>query len=257
MEDLHFQKLNEKMVKDQVRLLIKWLGKEKKVIYNIYGLALIQGALYISLPLIIQGIITYVMAGRFSASLVLLSSMVILATLFIGLLQLYQMRLNETLHERIFCNLTDRIAKVIGRSEGVKEKIAHFFEVVTLQKGIGKILLEFSFSVISIFFGVLLLPAYSNWFFIFSVILGISFYLIVSYYGKKAQEANIKTSSQKYLIFDALKNRDKPLESALDEELDAYLKYRKDYYITFENQYKGILIFKICFISILLLRNWQ
>lgn len=240
------------MISDNTKLLLKWLGKEKKVIYKIYGLAFLQGALYITIPLTIQGIITYIMAGRFSASLVLLSLLTIFASLFIGLLQLYQMRLNETLHEQIFCKLTEKIARVVGTSEKVKEKLTHFFEVVILQKGIGKILLEFSFSIISIIFGVLVLPAYSNWFLIFSIILGFFFFLIVSYYGKKAQEANINTSTQKYLIFDLLNDQNKLNEDIIDQELNSYLNYRKKYYNIFENQYKGILIFKICFLSILL-----
>lgn len=240
------------MINEKTKLLVKWLGKEKEVIYKIYGLALLQGALYITIPLTIQGIITYIMAGRFSASLVLLSLLTIAASFFIGLLQLYQMRLNETLQERIFCNLTERIASVVGKQDGIRNRIVHFFEVVTLQKGIGKILLDFSFSVISIIFGVLLLPAYSNWFLIFSVILGVAFYLIVAYYGKKAQEANIKTSSQKYLIFESLNKREALSETQLENDLDDYLTYRKEYYNTFESQYKGILIFKICFISVLL-----
>ncbi len=239
------------MINDKTRLLLRWLGREKKVIYNIYGLALIQGALYITIPLTIQGIITYIMAGRFSASLILLSLITILVTFFIGLLQLYQMRMNETLHERIFCDLTDRLALASAKREKAKEKIAHFFEVVTLQKGVGKILLDFSFSVISIVFGVLILPAYSSWFIIFSVFLGAAFFLIVSYYGKKAQEANIKTSSEKYAIFEALESQDFT-DGNLDQELDRYLAHRKEYYHTFEGQYKGILIFKICFISVLL-----
>lgn len=239
------------MINDKTRLLLRWLGREKKVIYNIYGLALIQGALYITIPLTIQGIITYIMAGRFSASLILLSLITILVTFFIGLLQLYQMRMNETLHERIFCDLTDRLALASAKRQKTKEKIAHFFEVVTLQKGVGKILLDFSFSVISIVFGVLILPAYSSWFIIFSVFLGAAFFLIVSYYGKKAQEANIKTSSEKYAIFEALESQDFT-DGNLDQELDRYLAHRKEYYHTFEGQYKGILIFKICFISVLL-----
>lgn len=239
------------MINDKTKLLFKWLSREKKVVYNIYALALLQGALYITIPLTIQGIITYTMAGRFSASLALLSLLTILATLFIGLLQLGQMRLNETLQERIFCGLTERIAKVTGTDSGVREKIAHFFEVVTLQKGIGKILLELSFSVISIIFGLLLLPAYSNWFVIFSFILGAVFYLIVSYYGKKAQDANINTSTQKYQIFHTLSSSDFSAVK-IDSELNQYLDYRKEYYDTFEKQYKGILIFKILFVSVLL-----
>lgn len=239
------------MMNNKTKLLFKWLSREKKVVYNIYGLAVLQGALYITIPLTIQGIITYTMAGRFSSSLALLSFLAVLATLFIGLLQLWQMRLNETLQERIFCGLTERIAKVTGKDTGIHDKIAHFFEVVTLQKGIGKILLEFSFSVISIIFGLLLLPAYSNWFVIFSVILGLAFYLIITYYGNKAQDANINTSTQKYQIFNTLSSSGVS-EEKIDLELNTYLDHRKEYYNTFEKQYKGILLFKIFFISVLL-----
>lgn len=239
------------MINEKTVLLFKWLSREKKVVYNIYALALLQGALYVTIPLTIQGIITYTMAGKFSASLVLLSLVTVLVTLFIGLLQLWQMRLNETLQERIFCGLTERIAKVKGVDESIKDKIAHFFEVVTLQKGIGKILLEFSFSVISIVFGLLLLPAYSNWFIIFSVVLGVVFFLIVSYYGRRAQEANLNTSTQKYRIFNVL-NSSSTQNEAIDTELNDYLDHRKEYYYTFEKQYKGILFFKVFFVSVLL-----
>lgn len=239
------------MINEKTRLLFRWLSREKKAIYNIYALALVQGALYVTVPLTIQGIITYTMAGRFSASLVLLSLLTVAVTLFIGLLQLWQMRLNETLQERIFCGLTERVAKVAGDDTIVRKKIAHFFEVVTLQKGIGKILLEFSFSVISIVFGLLLLPAYSSWFVIFSVVLGVVFYLIVTYYGKKAQEANINTSTQKYHIFQSL-SADKLSKDEIETELSQYLEHRKEYYTTFEKQYKGILFVKIFFISVLL-----
>ncbi|MBK9671937.1 MAG: hypothetical protein IPO70_06730 [Bacteroidetes bacterium] len=164
------------MMNAKTKLLLKWLNKERKLIYRIYALAFLQGALYIAIPLVIQGMITYVMAGKFSASLFLLCLLVISITLLIGFFQLWQMRLNETLHEKIFCNLTDRLAQLTIKNKEAKKKIVHFFEVVTLQKGIGKVLLEFSFSVISIIFGILLLPAYSNWFFIFSVLLGITFF---------------------------------------------------------------------------------
>ncbi|MDZ4665654.1 MAG: HlyD family efflux transporter periplasmic adaptor subunit [Bacteroidota bacterium] len=239
------------MINDKTKLLFKWLGKEKRVVYNIYALALIQGALYLTIPLTIQGIITYTMAGRFSASLALLSFLTIMATLFIGLLQLWQMRLNETLHERIFCGVTERISSILGEDNKIKKSIAHFFEVVTLQKGIGTILLDFSFSVISIAFGLLLLPAYSNWFVIFSVILGVAFYLIVTYYGKKAQDSNLNTSTQKYQIFETLNSNNYSAEK-IDTEINLYLDHRKEYYNTYEKQYKGILLFKVFFVSVLL-----
>jgi membrane fusion protein, adhesin transport system len=243
---------------NKTRLLIRWLTREKDSVYKIYLLAFLQGALYISIPLTVQGIITYTMAGRFTASLFLLSFVTIIATLFIGILQLWQMRVNETLHEKIFCDVTDRITAYLGKHGAIdlRKKIAHFFEVVTLQKGIGKILLDFSFSIISIVLGLLFLPAYSSWFLFFSVVLGFAFYLVVAYYGRKASNANIDTSTQKYALFDALNaNSNQPAQhdsSAIDSLLDSYLSHRKSFYHTFEKQYKGILIFKVLFVAILL-----
>lgn len=239
---------------NKATLLYRWLAKEKKVIYKIYFLAILQGLLYIVIPLGIQGIITYTMAGKFSASLILLSVITILATFFIGVLQLWQMRLTETLHERIFGQLIDRIARFIPESNEIKSKIYYFFEIVILQKGIGKILLDFSFSVISIVFGLLLLPAYSSWFLLFSFILSLCFFFIVSYYGKKAVDANIRTSSEKYQLYKWL-NQKINNQDAVDKTNDfllGYIEERKNYYQTYELQYKGILVFKVFFVSILL-----
>ena len=238
------------------KLLLKWFEKERNTVYRIYFLAILQGALYIAIPLSIQGIVTYTMAGKFTASLFLLSTITIVATALIGMFQLWQLRINETLQQRIFAGITDRLANYMAMSnspENVKKKMAYFFETVTLQKGIGKILLELSFSAISIVFGLLLLPAYSNWFLIFTIILSVAFYLTVSYYGKKAQDANIQTSNKKYSVFDKLFNSSEKGSASIDEELGFYINYRKAYFSILEKQYVGILIFKVMFVSVLLI----
>lgn len=238
-------------MENKFNLLARWLRKERSFIYRIYALALIQGAIYLTIPLSIQGVITYTMAGRFSASLALLSLMTILATGLIGFFQLWQMRINETLQQKIFAGITDNFHAGIPAEERSKlgHRILYFFEVSTLQKGVGKILLDFSFSVISIVFGLLILPAYSNWFLIFAILLSAAFYLIVTYYGKKAQEANLETSNYKYEVFKSLAYGEKDT----NEELDHYIEARKNYFKVFEAQYKGILVFKILFVAILLL----
>ncbi|MDZ4667905.1 MAG: HlyD family efflux transporter periplasmic adaptor subunit [bacterium] len=239
------------------RLLFRWLYKEQKVVYKIYFLALLQGVLYLIIPLGIQGIVTYTMAGRFSASLILLSFITIVVTFFIGILQLWQMRLNETLQQKVFSQISDRISSYLGKGAEIKNKLSYFFEIVTLQKGIGKVLLDLSFSVISIIFGLLILPAYSSWFLVFSLLLSFAFFFVVTYFGKRASLYNLKTSSQKYLLFNWLQesvltktageNQDKSNEILFD-----YLKQRKSYYNTIEHQYKGILVFKVLFVGILL-----
>ncbi len=241
-------------------LLLKWLSNEKKFLYKIYLLALLQGLVYAVIPLCIQGIVTYTMAGKFTASLILLGIATIAALLFIGLLQLMQMRINESIQQKIFGKLTDRLSSYLNSNpnSNLNSKIAQFFEVITLQKGIDKILLELSFSVVSIVFGLMILPAYSSWFLLFTILLALSFYFIVTYYGRRAIESNIRTSSEKYRLFFWFKtlseNTDlvKRDDYSSDNILNEYLTSRKEYYRTVEAQYIGVLAFKIFFVSLLL-----
>ena len=161
------------MNKSKSKLLFKWLYNERSVINKIYLLALLQGLMYLAIPLGIQGVVTYIMAGSFSASLILLSCVTILVTMFIGFFQIWQMRINETLHQKIFGSMASRMSLYLNvntNRDEIFNKLNKFFEVVTLQKGISKILLDFSFSVISIFFGLLILPIYSSWFLIFTLL---------------------------------------------------------------------------------------
>lgn len=242
------------------RLLYKWLLKEKPIVIKIYLLAILQGLMYLSIPLGIQGIITYIMAGSFSASLILLSSITILVTAFIGFFQLWQMRINETLHQKIFGDLANRINTYLEKNESSTEtftKLNKFFEVVTLQKGISKILLDFSFSVISIVFGLLLLPIYSSWFLIFTMLLGLAFYFIIRYYGKKAIETSIETSNEKYNLIEwfqdnALQKHNNGITPGTEITLQNYFMSRTGHYGILEKQFKGIILFKVCFIGILL-----
>ncbi|MDX2173372.1 MAG: HlyD family efflux transporter periplasmic adaptor subunit [Bacteroidota bacterium] len=241
------------------KLLYNWLYKEKAIIYKIYLLALLQGAMYISIPLGIQGIITFIMAGSFSASLILLGIVTIIATAFIGFFQMWQMRINETLHQKIFGDLVARINTYLTHitpSKEILSKLNKFMEVVTLQKGISKILLDFSFSIISILFGLLILPVYSSWFLVFTILLSITFYFIISYYGKKGIETNIETSNEKYKLMDWFQGNALEKQSILTEGIETnlqnYFINRKNHYSVLETQFKAIIIFKIIFISLLL-----
>jgi len=247
------------MEQSPVKLIYKWFFNERITLYRIYLLAALQGAMYLIVPLGIQGIITYTMAGRFSASLILLAIITILAVLFIGLFQLWQMRINETLHEKIFASVSSKISAYLNKTKPEAEvlsKINQFFEVVTLQKGISKILLEFSFAVISLVFGLLILPAYSSWFVIFTVLMTIAFYLVINNYGAKAIESNIKTSKNKYNLASYFQSYCQSLSqnniADADNELNEYLINRQKYYKILEAQYKAILVFKVIFVTILL-----
>jgi ABC-type bacteriocin/lantibiotic exporter with double-glycine peptidase domain len=206
--------------------------------------------MYIAIPVGIQGVVTYIMAGSFSASLILLCSITIVATTFVGFFQIWQMRINETLHQKVFGNLITRISLYLNNTtntEDILSKLNKYFEVVTLQKGI------------SIVFGVLLLPLYSPWFMFFTIIIGFTFYFIIVYYGKKGIDTNVKTSNEKYHLIEWFQKR-APSNETKDEEfmdqtdfkLNDYIINRKSHYSVLEKQYKAIILFKIIFVGILL-----
>ena len=243
-------------------LLFRWLFRERHVISKIYLLALLQGAMYLVIPLGIQGVVTFIMAGSMSASLFLLCSIVVLAVIFIGLLQIWQMRLNESLHEKIFADVSERVSLFLNNqtiTQSLLNRLNQFFEVVTLQKGVSKLVLDFSFSVISIFFGLLILPMYNSWFLILTLLLGTIFYFIVRYYGKVGIDSNIRTSNQKYRLValfqgdSAVKKEEQsPFLNEADAVLTNYFEERKQHYSILEKQYKGIVFFKVIFIGVLL-----
>ncbi len=243
------------------QLLSKWLFKERHIVSKIYLLALLQGIMYLVITLGVQGIITYTMAGRFSASLFLICGVTIIATFFIGYFQLWQMRINETLHQKIFTDVTYTVNYYLEKatpSEEVLSLLNKFNEVVSLQKGASKILLDFSFSFISIVFGLILLPIYSYWFLFFTVFLGAVFYFIIYYYGKKGIETNIKSSDEKYHVLEwfqknALLKQDVNITKGTEDSANQYIHNRTKHYHVLEKQYFGIIVFKVLFISILLL----
>lgn len=250
------------MRKNKSKLLFTWLYNERTVISRIYLLALLQGVMYLAIPLGIQGVVTYIMAGSFSASLILLSSITILVTCFIGFFQIWQMRINETLHQKIFGGIASRISLYLNQntnSDEVFNKLNKFFEVVTLQKGISKILLDFSFSIISIVFGLLILPIYSSWFLIFTLLSAATFYFIIKYYGSRGIETNIRVSNEKYNLIKwfQLNAREQKLDDSKfvegsDEILNNYFEERKKYYGVLEAQFRGIIIFKVLFTAVVL-----
>lgn len=250
------------MRKNKSKLLFTWLYNERTVISRIYLLALLQGVMYLAIPLGIQGVVTYIMAGSFSASLILLSSITILVTCFIGFFQIWQMRINETLHQKIFGSITSRISLFLNENNNTDEifnKLNKFFEVVTLQKGISKILLDFSFSIISIVFGLLILPIYSSWFLIFTLLSGATFYFIIRYYGSRGIENNIRVSNEKYNLIKwfQLNAREQNLNDSKfiegsDTILNNYFDERKKYYSVLEAQFKGIIVFKVLFTAVVL-----
>ena len=94
--------------------LFKILQLDKKDISSIYFFAILGGLISLSLPLGIQTIINFVMAGSISSSIVVLIIIVVFGVFINGFVQVRQMQIIEKIKQKIF---TRKISRRWTRSE--------------------------------------------------------------------------------------------------------------------------------------------
>ncbi|MEP7108949.1 MAG: hypothetical protein ABI760_13235, partial [Ferruginibacter sp.] len=75
---------------------------DRQDIVVIYMFALLAGFVQLSLPLGIQSIISFVMAGTISTSIVVLIAMVVFGVFINGLLQIRQLQIIEKVKQKLF-----------------------------------------------------------------------------------------------------------------------------------------------------------
>ncbi|MBK6833368.1 MAG: hypothetical protein IPG89_03455 [Bacteroidetes bacterium] len=106
------------------RKLIEILKPFNKYINQIYLLSILQGIFYLMVPLGIQAIVTYTMAGEMSSSLILLCCLTIASVAFIGIFQLWQIRITETIQQILLVyvgvKFSEKIQK-LARAEFLKD----------------------------------------------------------------------------------------------------------------------------------------
>lgn len=246
-----------------VRRLFRLLSLERKEIGYIYVYAIIIGAINLVLPLGIQATIGLVSGGVFLTSIVVLVGLVILAVLMAGLLQIMQISLVEHLQRRIFAKaafeFTHRIPRM--RLEAIfkhhaPELVNRFFDVMTIQKGIPKLLIDLSSAVLQIIFGLLLLAFYHPIFIVFGIFLATLLVVIFYFTGPKGLETSITESKYKYKVAYWLEELARTMYSfkmagasflpikKTHGYVNNYLNFRKAHFKILINQYTFVVIFK-------------
>ena len=127
--------------------ILRVLKMERHEISSVYFYAILQGLIQLSLPLGIQSIISFVLGGTISASLIFLIVLVVGGVFITGLLQVNQLKLIEKVQQKIFVRysfvISDRLPKINLQkldSGYLPELVNRFFDTISLQKGISKLL---------------------------------------------------------------------------------------------------------------------
>jgi ABC-type bacteriocin/lantibiotic exporter with double-glycine peptidase domain len=246
-----------------VKRFFRMLQLDRKDIVYIYVYAIFAGLITLSLPLGIQAIIGLLTSGTVSTSWALLIAIVTIGTALTGVLKIMQLTVTETIQRRIFARSSFDFAFRIPRlfaEDAMKrhppEMVNRFFDTLTIQKGLPKILMDFSTSFLEIIFGLLLLSFYHPFFVFFGVTLLFILFIIFRYTGPGGLKTSLKESKHKYEVaywleevartlttFKLAGRSDLPMNRT-DQEVSHYLDARKNHFRILVQQYGAVVAFK-------------
>ena len=248
------------------------LKVDRQEVISIYVYALFNGLIGLSLPLGIQAIINFITTGEVSTSWILLVVLVVLGVAFSGIMQIMQLTVAENLQQKIFTRSAFEFAYRIPRikteaADGkyLPEFVNRFFDTLSVQKGLSKILLDFSTAAIQAGFGLILLSLYHPFFILFGFSLVVIVYLIFRFTAPLGLKTSIKESAYKYEVahwleelarametFKLAGKTDLPMEKT-DKIVEGYLDSRKKHFKTLIIQYINLISFRVIITAGLLL----
>ena len=252
--------------------LLKLLGTERRDIIYLYVYAIAVGIISLSLPLGTQAIVGFISGGMWFNSVVLLIALVVIGIVVTGGLQIMQISMVEIMQRRIFAKTAFEFAYRIPRIDAealnkyyAPELINRFFDILTIQKGLPKLLIDLSTAVIQIFFSLILLSFYHPFFVFFGLLLVTILIIIIYITGPKGLESSITESKYKYKVAYWLEELARALSSfkvagttqlpirRVNEHVNNYLIHRKIHFGVLIRQFSYIIAFKTLIVGGLLI----
>ncbi len=248
------------------------INLERKDILQVSFYAIFEGLVALSLPLGIQAIINLLQGAQISASWIVLIILVTVGVAFSGILKLMQMRIIETIQQRIFTRasleLSFRFPKIRMselRNYYLPELANRFFDTLTIQKGLSKILIDVPSAFLQIVFALILLSFYHPFFIVFGFILLFLIYTVFKYTAQKGLDTSLIESKNKYKVAHWLQEISRVVISfklsgktnlalkKTDVLVDDYLKSRENHFKILMLQFIQMIGFKVLITAGLLL----
>lgn len=247
-----------------VKRFLNLLRIEKQDILSIYVYAVFRGVVLLSLPLGIQAIINLITVGQISTSWIVLVIIVLGGVAMSGGLQILQLQIAENIQQKIFARSAFDFAyrlprlklEAVNRSY-VPELVNRFFDTISVQKGLTKILMDFSGAALQVIFGLLILSLYHPFFIFYSLILIGVMFLIFRFTAPMGLRSSIKESKYKYQVAFWLEEVGRSLETfklagttplpleKTDKVVEKYLNARNSHFRVLVIQFFNMVTFKV------------
>jgi ABC-type bacteriocin/lantibiotic exporter with double-glycine peptidase domain len=252
--------------------LLRLLKLERSPVFKIFFYAIFAGLVELGLPLGIQAIVNIIIGGEFNASVIVLTLVVLFTVAFAGVLRYMQMRIGEDLQQRIFARssfeLIYRFPKMKYselQNQYPPELANRFFDVMNIQKGLPKLVIDFSGGIIQILFGLILLSFYHPFFILFGFLILLLFYIVFKLSLNEGVKEALIESKYKYQVAHWIQEVSRSLEgfkvsesfsyssSRNDETSYKYLQARERHFRVLRFQFFKMIGFKIIVAAALLI----
>ncbi len=246
------------------RRLFSLLKLDRKEIIYIYLFAFVRGAITLSIPLGFQAIVNLLMGGQIATSWYVIIGFLTIGLVLVGVMQVMELVLSEHIKQRLFVRSSMEFAYRLprirtNRSTGgyLPELVNRFFDTMTVQKGLNKVLVDVPVSALQILMGMILLAFYHPFFIAFGFFLVFLLYAIFRLSGRHGMETSLAESGFKYKTafwleelgrsnrtFKMAGHSDLPLGRA-DELATAYIAARKGHFRVLLGYYWSMVGFKV------------
>jgi len=174
-------------------------------VVTVYGM--LGGLLALVLPLGTQAVVNTVAFGVLTPNLWVLCGLVLVGLLAGGGLFVMERYVVDLLQRRLFVRTTFDVAYRLPRiredalaEHYAPELVNRFFDVLTLQKTLGKVLLDGSSAALTVLFSLLLLAAYHPIFLVFDLIVLLFLPFVVGVLGRGGLATSLAESTNKYAV---------------------------------------------------------
>jgi len=251
-----FTQENKKEAKGKIQfalnILFQIIKFEKTSVKYLYIYAALAGIISLCIPLGIQTIIGFVLAGRLSSSWVILVGIITFAIFLLGLSRIAQLSIVDSFQRKLFVrytvNFKNAISNYLGtNNQELVKSSGKFLDIITLQKSFSKLITDFTGKLLQVLCGLILLSFYHPFFIIFGFLVGLLVYFSLKFTWFRGFNTARLESSYKFKTADAIhkfaSNNSQDNAVYIDQNLENYVTSRNNHFtILLKQAWLGVAI---------------
>ncbi len=245
-----------------IERLFKLIKLERNDVFVLTSYTVIVGLVTLIVPVAMQALVNSIAAGVALQPLVVLSLLVFAGLLIGGVLQIMKLSVIERLQQRVFAQIALRLSHHIARvhslalrGEYAPELVNRFFDVLTVQKALSKLLFDGLTAFVQAAVGLTLLAFSSTQLLWLNIGIIVVVLITMLLLGLGGLRSSLAESKAKYEVADWLEDiarchvslkihGSRPyLEGRADQAVMKYLKARRNHFAVLIRQMAGYYLF--------------